>query len=833
MKNQNITFTDAKILRKKAEEYLKKHPLKTSSPSSESEIQKLLQEIAIQGIELELQNKELNLAKEKVELEVVKYRNLVNNLGEGIAIVNTDEEIVFANSAGERIFGVGKGELIGKNLKDFSEKNHYLDLLNQTKIRREGKSNSYETEIVLPDGNKRTIHVSAVPQYDDNKRFTATLGIFIDITERKLAEKKLLYISKAVESASDAIGISDARGRHFYQNKALSSLFEYETAEELEAAGGGPAVVKDQKIAEEMYGNIKSGKSWSGELEMVTKSGRVFPAFERADAIKDINGNLVGLIGMITDFTERKHAEEALRESESSLQAVLQSTADGILAVNSENKVLFANDRFFEVWNIPPEIRSSRDDTVLLDYVLDQLTDPQGFLNKVLELYKSEKDSFDILYFKDGRIFERLSRPLILGAKLNGRVWSFRDVTTRRQAEMELIKAKERAEESDRLKSAFLANMSHEIRTPMNGILGFAGLLKEKGLSGETQQEYIRIIEKSGTRMLEIINDIIDISKIESGLMKTDIRESNINEQIEYIYTFFKPETETKGLKLSFKNSLTAKESIINTDREKVFAVLTNLVKNAIKFTDEGTIEFGYEKRIGFLEFFIKDSGIGIPYDRQQAIFDRFVQVDNAGTQIFQGAGLGLSISKAYVEMLGGKIWVESKPRFPAAGSAAERNAGTAGSTFYFTLPYKVTPEKNADNTISNADRAADINLKGPGLKILIAEDDKISEMLLSHVTKSFGKEILKAGTGIETVETCRNNPDIDLILMDIQMPEMNGYDAARQIRQFNSDVPIIAQTAFGLAGDREKALEAGCNDYIAKPINSDEFISIIQKHVK
>jgi len=385
----------------------------------------------------------------------------------------------------------------------------------------------------------------------------------------------------------------------------------------------------------------------------------------------------------------------------------------------------------------------------------------------------------------------------------------------RNNYEQELIHKTRKAEESDRLKSAFLANMSHEIRTPMNGILGFSELLKEPNLSGEQQQEYIEIIEKSGIRMLNIINDIIDISKLEAGLMKVDIKDTNINEKIEFIYTFFKPQAEHKRIQLYFKNTLPAKEATIRTDNEKVYSILTNLVKNAIKYSEEGAIEFGYIKKGETLEFYIKDTGIGIPKDRQSAIFERFIQADITDKMALQGAGLGLSISKAYVDMLGGKIWVESEEGF--------------GSTFYFTLPYNAEPEgKNAVGNIVPEQEEKNL-IKN--LKILIAEDDETSEMLITIGIEKFGREILKAKTGLEAVEVCRNNPDTDLILMDIQMPVMNGYDATRQIRQFNKDVVIIAQTAFGLSGDREKAIEAGCNDYIAKPINKVKLLSLIQKY--
>ena len=371
----------------------------------------------------------------------------------------------------------------------------------------------------------------------------------------------------------------------------------------------------------------------------------------------------------------------------------------------------------------------------------------------------------------------------------------------------ELFRAKERAEESDRLKSAFLANMSHEIRTPMNGILGFAELLKEPDLAGEKQQKYISIIEKGGARMLNIINDIVSISKIESGLEEINYQVINVNEQIENIYNFFKPEIEGKDMQFSFNNPLSSKRSNIKADREKVYSILTNLIKNAIKYSDEGSVEFGYNKKGGFLEFYVKDTGIGIPKERQEAIFERFIQADIADKSAYQGAGLGLAISKAYVEMFGGKIWVESEE-----GS---------GSTFYFTIPYvtgtikeKITEEENLPSH--------ELTLPTK-LKILIAEDEETSEEFITIIAKEMGNEVINVQNGIEAVEACRKNLDIDLILMDMRMPVMDGYEATRQIREFNNEVIIIAQTAYALSGDKEKAITAGCDDYITKPIKTDE----------
>jgi signal transduction histidine kinase/CheY-like chemotaxis protein len=390
-----------------------------------------------------------------------------------------------------------------------------------------------------------------------------------------------------------------------------------------------------------------------------------------------------------------------------------------------------------------------------------------------------------------------------------------RDITNLKQAEKELIKAKEHAEESDRLKSAFLANMSHEIRTPMNGILGFTELLDDPDLTGAQKDLYIKMIKKGGDRLINIINDIMNISKIEAGYMDVSLAETDINTLVDYIFDFFKPGADQKGLKLIRCCPVPKMDAVISTDREKILAVLTNLVRNAIKFTNTGLVEIGCKKLGQHLEFFVKDTGVGISTDQMQIIFERFRQGSDSLTRVYEGAGLGLSISKAYVEKLGGKIRVESE-----LGK---------GSAFYFTLPCDVKPAINvaeqpsvAANPLSNPVRK---------LKILIAEDDKASEMLIIQTTRNFAKEVLIARTGNEAIEFFRDQSDIDLILMDIRMPGMDGYEVTRTIRHLNKEIIIIAQTAFAISGDREKAIEAGCNDYITKPIKRDELAALIQKY--
>ncbi len=382
-----------------------------------------------------------------------------------------------------------------------------------------------------------------------------------------------------------------------------------------------------------------------------------------------------------------------------------------------------------------------------------------------------------------------------------------------------MINAKWKAEENDRLKSAFLANMSHEIRTPMNGILGFTELLKSMDLTGTEKQNYIQIIEKSGNRMLNIINDIVDISRIEAQQIEVVTSNINVSEQLDYIYNFFKPEAEQKSLRLTVKNSLPENEAFISTDCEKVFAVLTNLVKNAIKYTKSGFVELGCEVKGDFLEFYVKDSGAGIPDEQKDFIFERFRQGNDSLNRNYEGSGLGLAISKAYVEMLGGRIWVESSP---------DNHRDGEGSTFRFTLPNLRVVEKVEElQTVV----AEEIMLDSK-LKFLVVDDDETSRILAGLMLKTFNGQIIQVTSGHEAVVICRNTPDIDLILMDIHMPGMDGYETTRQIRSFNKEVIIIAQTAFALNGDREDAINAGCNNYISKPINRKELLELVSKHL-
>ena len=394
------------------------------------------------------------------------------------------------------------------------------------------------------------------------------------------------------------------------------------------------------------------------------------------------------------------------------------------------------------------------------------------------------------------------------------RTVEFRDITEQKTVEAELIKKKEKAEESNRAKSAFIANMSHDIRTPMNGILGFSDLLKDPDLSEKERLDYITIIENSGATMLEIINEIIHISKIEAGLIKTLINSFNIKDLLQNIYDKFLPTIHQKGIILKFFGINSLKNQSIKSDQEKVNAILYYILKHSILNTSQGGVELRIIEKNSTLEFTITDTGTGMPKERLNSLFNRF-ENEPFLEKSHESRGLDLVIAKSYLDMLGGTIQVNSEMGI--------------GTSFIFTLPfdfdkYKEIQEKTVYPSALNVANIQD-------LKVLIAEDDNTSALLLSTYLKPNSKAIIVATNGEKAVEMCRNNPDLDLIMMDIQMPVMNGFNATKAIREFNNDVVIIAQTAFGLSGDRDKAIDAGCSDYISKPIKKDDLNNLLRKY--
>jgi PAS domain S-box-containing protein len=714
-----------------------------------------------------------------------------------------------------------------------------------------GEPYNLDFEMVKPDGTVIFTNTRGCANYDEAGEMVNLHGTVQDITERKQLEDVHAFLSTSGYPVSN---------ENFFESlaKYLAQILdsEYVCIDKLEGDG-----LSAQTVAIYNEGKFDANVSYTLRQtpcgEVVGKTICCFPEnvcqlFPQDEALQELKAHsYIGTtlwsfegkpIGLIAIIGQKPLKNAAFAESVLKLVAI--RAAGELERMQAEEKLLRSEKELIRAQEITHigswylEIATNQvvwTEELYRMYGFDPALPPPPYTEhqKLFTPESWEVLSSSLAKTRETGIPYELELKTVKADGSNGWMWvrgeteqdregktiglwgAAQDITERKLAEVELLKAREHAEESDRLKSAFLANMSHEIRTPMNGILGFAELLKIPGLTGDQQQEYIGIIKKSGDRMLNIINNIVDISKIESGQMTHNVTETDINETLEFVYNFFEPEAKSKGVELLITHKLPADRAIIETDREKIYAILTNLVKNAIKFSDTGTIRIGTQLKGRFLEFFVTDKGIGVPYSRQQAIFERFIQADISDKRAFQGAGLGLSISKAYVEMLGGKMWVES--------------IEGEGSTFYFTIPYKTKKELNAGVWYVDPD---EVNIKAnKKLKVLVVEDDEISQKLVKLAVKEISKEILSVNSGTEAVEVCRKTPDIDLILMDIKMPVMDGYEATQQIRQFNKETVIIAQTAFGLSGDKEKAIAAGCNDYISKPLDITMLTKLIQTH--
>lgn len=733
--------------------------------------------------------------------------SIVTNLAEGIILENDNGIIQFANPAMVNMLGYKEGELVGKHWTCFVPDDQIEVVKNANKRREKGESDQYEMELIRKDGERIFVLVGGVPNFNKGA-YIGLLAAFTDITKRKQAEAELIKLSTAVQQSPSVIVITDTEGNLQYANPKFTRITGYSVDE---AIGKNPRILKSGKQSDEFYKElweiISSGKVWRGEFHNIKKNGELFWEQASVSPIFNEKGKIVNYIKVAEDITERKQAEDNFRHS-------IDESPLGIRIVNQTGKTIYVNSTFLDIYEF----------TSIFEYI--NTKSRERYTDKSYQEHQERKkirkkggdtSEYEIsIRRKNGEIrhIKVWRKEVIWNREKHFQVIN-QDITELKRLNTDLILAKEKAEESNLLKTAFLNNMSHEIRTPLNGITGFIGLLQDSEIADEEKQHYFDIINKSSDRLIATVTDIMDISRIEAGEVKVSKSEVSVNEILEEQYSFFYHQAQSKGLELIYKPGLADKEARFITDKHKLEGILTNLIKNAIKFTEQGEITFACslkkEQDIEVLEFYVKDTGIGIPANRIEAIFNRFEQADIEDTRVYEGSGLGLAIAKSYVEMLGGEITVSSEVGL--------------GSTFTFSIPYTNQFVKESEDK-DNINKETQTTLSN--LLVIIAEDDEASKMYFEAIFRNEFKNITYTKTGKETIDKCRENPETNIILMDIKMPGMNGYDATREIRKFNSDVIIIAQTAFGLSGDREKAIEVGCNDYIAKPIKKEELFEKI-----
>ena len=792
-------------------------------------------------------------------------RVTLNSIGDAVIATDKYGKITRINSVAQDLTGWknedAKGEELSRIFHIVNEHTNQKCQNPAETVIRDGKKTGLanHTVLIAKDGTRYQIADSASPIRDDNDNLIGVIIVFRDVTKDYEMQRKLRESNERLNLAVEGTGAGlwdwDISNETLIINEQWAAILGY-TKEELE-----PLDItlwerflnpEDLKKSKELIKEIFEGKTENFFLEarMQHKDGSWRWVLDRGKVVKrDKNNNPLRMAGTNIDITNRKEAEDALRESEQKYKSLFNESPVGIFRTTSSGKFLHVNPSMAYNLNCnsPQEVVETYADLKTDLYANSERRDE--FLN-LLEKhggvknfeFKAIKANGEYMWFglsarisqrnKDGSFIidgfaEDITERKKAEQKLKEQNEDYRrlneeyltqneelsqNLTQLKNLNAQLQKEKARAQESDRLKSAFLANMSHEIRTPMNGILGFAQLLRSKNVDSEKRNKYFEIIESSGQRMLNIIEELIDISKIESGQTDIQKEETDINKQLDDLYVFFKKETDKKNIQFHLHKNLDNANSTINTDKTKLSQILTNLIKNAIKFTDSGYINFGYTYKQNVLEFYVEDTGIGIDANAQEKIFKRFNRVDDKYGRDYEGIGLGLSIAKAYIDMMDGEIWYNS--------------VEGKGTTFFFTLPYTIV-KKSQKNT---EDKAIPLEPGNKKVTLLIAEDNTSNFLYLQELLAHENITLLHAQNGEEAISKVKSTPDINLVLMDLKMPKMDGFEATKQIKQIRPELPVIAQTALKMGQDKEKALNAGCDNYIAKPINNNELIKIINE---
>ena len=752
------------------------------------------------------------------------FRALTESLKSAVYTFDEAGQFTYVNPAAERITGYSAAELKQMQFFDIAHPDHRDNVRKRgfLRLERENETPTDEFKIISKDNSEKWVEITNKTVIIGNKKLV--LGSAVDITERKEAEEKLkveqAYLERLFENSPEAIVITSKEGKVEHVNREFIRLFGYTKEEAL--GNFIDDLISPQELyneASEKTKTVAKGQRISAETVRKHKNGKLIQVSILGAPI-EVEGKQRAVYGIYRDISDRVKAQEALKESKAQLQYVLNNTKDIILQVDLKGDFIFVNKAAEKMTGYEQEelLQKSFYDFVIPEY--HQLIEER--VRKRIDR-EPLTDSFklEILTKNDKRIWiELTTSPVVKGEQVVGIQGVARNVSQRIEFEENLKKAKEKAEEADRLKSAFLANMSHEIRTPMNAILGFSRLLNNPSVTEEQQNEYIEIINSRGNHLLQVINDIIDLSKIDSSQLNLEIKEFNLNHFLDEIYSnFLQRIKEEHGDEVEFKleKGLSDSEADIHLDKTRLEQIISYILANALKFTEKGMIKLGYRIDTNHknLKFFIQDTGVGIPEDKQEIIFERFRQSDDSTTRKYGGTGLGLSISKGLIELMGGSIWLKSEPG--------------KGTVFYFLLPYRNSIEitKSPDNKYkSKPYMKYDWNDK----KILIVEDDPLSSKFLETILEDTHATILIAKDGQEAIDISKQTGDLALILMDIQLPGMSGNEATKEIKKIRSDLPIIAQTAHAMTEDKNRSIDAGCDDYITKPINMDGLLDKIQK---
>ena len=806
----------------------------------------------------DLEKKIENRTKELVENEE-KYRNVVERATDGICIVQ-DSIVKFVNPRLIEIWGGNAENVIGRPFTNFvyPENIKKLTLYYQKRLAGKDVPSIYETTLLHDSGRKVYVEVSSgIITYLGK---SANLVIIRDISDRKKDEQEITKLSTAVEQSPAAIAITDLKGNIEYTNPRFSELTGYS---EEELIGKNTSILKSNNHSKDFYKKlwttISSGKIWRGVFENMKKNGDLFWETASISPILNNKGIITNYIKIAEDITKKKRNDQ--------IQNVIYNISNAANTNHNLKQLIGIIQqelgRIIDTTNFYVALYNNEEDTISLPFFVDEYEDftslpadktiskyviktQKSLLASLQKLKELEKAGEIRRYGQDSLIW--LGVPLRVEGKVTGVlvIQSYTDENAfdesdvkilvfvsdqisisieRKKKEEKLLFALEKATESDRLKSAFLATISHELRTPLNAVIGFSDLIN-KSLPIEDVYDYATIINSSGIHLLNIVEDLFDITLIESGETKISKKEIEINSFLNDINKI----TIAEQNKLNKNNIIlnlivpkTDEKLVLYTDSSKLKQIFSNLLKNALKFTHTGQINYGFSiediQGKSYCKFYVQDTGIGISKDKHEIIFNIFRQIDDSHTRTYEGTGIGLSISKKLTELLGGNLWLESEEGI--------------GSTFHFTIPLQVNIKpvvKKEKNTVEEVSVNSEKDTNDGRKTILIVEDDLDSLEFLKILLEMANIDTCGAHNGEEAIKYCNENSQIDLVLMDINMPVMNGFEATKEIKKIRPLLPIIAQTAYAIAGDKEKAIDAGCDDYISKPIKREKLMEMITR---
>ncbi|MBN1604179.1 MAG: response regulator [Chitinispirillaceae bacterium] len=765
-----------------------------------------------------LEDKMVQTARAEKELLEKEKRliSLYENVNEIIFFLDIEAEDKYrfqvVNTAFLKATGLKEDQVVGKLVNEvIPEPSLSLVLANYRKAIKDRKSVQWEEVTEYPSG-KKTGHVTITPIFDEQGTCSYLVGTVYDITERVMAfvnlEKSKKNLEDYFENDISADYLVSADGEIFSCNRTFLEMFGFKDRSQAEKFNI-TQLYKNPDDRKELIRKVKeSGKVENYEVDFRAMNSMIINAIVNAVGIFNDSGDLIQIRGYIVDITARKNAEDEVRQNEQRWKELLESLPQLVWTCRVDGPCDYLSPKWISYTGIPEEEQ--------LGYGWLNQLHPDDRDRTIAEWMEKVKtgENFNIEFRirrYDGvyRWFETIAIPL---TDSDGKIIKWFGSNTDFD---DLIKAKEKAEESDRLKTAFLHNVSHEIRTPLNAIIGFSSFLDQPDLTTEDRKNFIDIIFQSNNQLLSIVNDILNISYIEADQVKIKKSRTDIKMIMDNLYHQYLIEAQKKNLSFDMKNEINSSDAFIETDESKLIQTISNLLNNAFKFTREGHVVLGCRIESNKLIAWVEDTGIGIPERDQARIFERFYQVDKTESRIYGGTGLGLSISEGFIKLLGGEITVQSEEG--------------KGSIFSISVPFiRLKPEETHKPRILIEKERKD-KLK---VKILIAEDELSNFNLLQVILKSTDYLIVHAKDGHEAIEICKSDPEINIVLMDIQMPKIDGFEATKEIIKIRPGLPVIAQTAYAHPSDRTRSLESGCVEYVSKPFSKEQILSLIEKYI-